>query len=225
MRVLAKGDDPLAGCLPFDERRKGFVMGEGAGMFVIERLSHALARNAVIYAELAAGKFMADAHHVTSLDIDSAALERLIRDTLRKADLTPSDVEYINAHGTGTVQNDLLEARGIRQAFGPQADSVCVSSLKAMLGHLVNASGTVELALTILGMRDGFAPPTVNLDQPDPACDLDFIPRVGRANRFQHAMKLSLAFGGHLVAAVVRRWNGLGSSFGYPDSDADRRAA
>ena len=202
MRVLSKGIDPSAGCLPFDKRRQGFVMGEGAGMLVIERLSHALARNATIYAEIVAGKMVADAHHVTSLDVDSQALERLIEDSLRSADLAATDIAYINAHGTGTLQNDLLESRGIRQAFGAEADSLCVSSLKSMLGHLVNASGPVELALTVLGMRDGFAPPTLNLQEPDPACDLDFVPLVGRPNRYQHAMKLSLAFGGHLVATV-----------------------
>ena len=118
MRVLAKGDDPAAGCLPFDLRRKGFVMGEGAGMFIIERLSHALARGATIYAEFVAGKVLADAHHVTSLDVDSQALHRLIGDTLKRSELEAKDVTYINAHGTGTIQNDTLENRGIRQAFG-----------------------------------------------------------------------------------------------------------
>lgn len=217
MRVLAKGVDPAAGCLPFDARRKGFVMGEGAGMFVIERLSHALARGAKIYAELVCGTMLADAHHVTSLDVDSVALERLIQNALRKSELSPADVAYVNAHGTGTHQNDLMESRGIRRAFGPAADDVIVSSLKSMLGHLVNASGSVELALTVLGMRDGFAPPTANLHDPDPACDLDFIPLRGRTSRYQHAIKLSLAFGGHLVAAVVRRWNNADSGYAYPD--------
>ena len=227
MRVLAKGSDPEQGCLPFDHRRQGFVMGEGAGMFIIERLSHAMARNATIYAELVAGKMMADAHHVTSLDIDSLALERLIGDLLRKADVAPADVTYINAHGTGTQQNDLLETRGIRLAFGAHADDLCVSSLKSMLGHLVNASGPVELGLTVLGMRDGFAPPTLNLKEPDPSCDLDFVPMQGRSNRFQHAMKLSLAFGGHLVGAIIRRWNDASTGFRYPDGpiDSTRRAA
>lgn len=224
MKVLANAGSPNDSCLPFDERRHGFVMGEGAGMFVIERLSHANARGAKIYAEIAAGKMMADAHHVTSLDIDSDALVRLISDTLRRADLDASDVGYVNAHGTGTEQNDLIESRGIRRAFKSAADDVCVSSLKSMLGHLVNASGSVELALTVLGMRDGYAPPTLNLQNQDPRCDLDFVPSRARANRFQHAMKLSLAFGGHLVAAIVRRWNDVESGFAYPVEER-RRAA
>lgn len=223
MRVLAAGDDPAESCLPFDIRRRGFVMGEGAGMLVIERLNHALARGAKIYAEVVNGKMLADAHHVTSLNSDSEAIVRLIDDSLRQADLTPADVAYVNAHGTGTEQNDLLESKGIREAFGVAADDICVSSMKSMLGHLVNASGTVELAITILAMRDGFAPPTLNLREPDPRCDLEFLPMVGRNSRFQHAIKLSLAFGGHLVAALVRRWNNSDSGFAYPDEQPIRR--
>ena len=227
MRVLAGGNDPTAGCLPFDRRRHGFVMGEGAGVFVIERLSHALGRNAKIYAELAVGRVMSDAHHVTSLNVESEALERLIRDTLQAAEIGPEDVGYINAHGTGTAQNDLLETRGIRRAFGSAADQTCVSSAKSMIGHLVNASGSVELGLTVLGMRDGYAPPTLHLDDPDPECDLDYVPLMARASRYQHALKLSLAFGGHLVAAVVRRWNDAASGFSYPEENLTpaRRAA
>ena len=224
MRVLADGSDPAISCMPFDARRKGFVMGEGAGMFVIERLDHALGRGAKVYAELLAGKMLADAHHVTSLSDSTEGIVRLIDDVLRKADLSKRDIGYINAHGTGTEQNDLLESTGIRQAFGIHADDLCVSSLKSILGHLVNASGTVELALTVLGMRDGFAPPTLSLEKQDPACDLDFVPLVVRSNRFQCAIKISLAFGGHLVAAAVRRWNNADSGFAYPEAPV-RRAA
>ena len=118
------------------------------------------------------------------------------------------DVTYINAHGTGTKQNDLLESRGIRAAFGRAANSVCVSANKAMLGHLVNASGSVELAITALALRDGFAPPTLNLTDPDPECDLDCIPMFGRVQPLEHALKLSIAFGGHLAAIALRRWTG-----------------
>ena len=119
MRVLASGSDPQAACMPFDQRRKGFVMGEGAGMFVLERLSHALARNTKIYGEIVCGKMLADAHHVTSLDVESSTLQRLIHSSLRAADVTPNDIGYISAHGTGTTQNDLMESRGIRASFGP----------------------------------------------------------------------------------------------------------
>jgi 3-oxoacyl-(acyl-carrier-protein) synthase len=216
MRVLADVDDPRDACRPFDRHRTGFVMGEGAAMFVVERLDHALARHARIYAEIAAGRMLADAHHMTGLDIESDSLTRLISDTLRAGSLVPSDIGYVNAHGTGTIQNDLMETRGIRRALGSCADSICVSSLKSMLGHLVNASGSVELALTTLALRDGFVPPTLNLRDPDPDCDLDCVPLVGRENRIRSALKLSLAFGGHLVAVALRRWNDAKSGFAYP---------
>ncbi|WP_040352956.1 beta-ketoacyl-[acyl-carrier-protein] synthase family protein [Blastopirellula marina] len=217
MRVLSDSDDPKNSCRPFDKQRNGFVMGEGSAMFVIERLSHAVARGAKIYAEILGCRCLSEAHHVTGLDMESIALERLITDTMRVSDLSPRDIEYINCHGTGTKQNDINEIRGIRAAFGIQAQRTCVSSLKSMLGHLVNASGSVELALTTLALRDGFVPPTSNLRNPDPECDLDCIPQVGRHLKAQHAMKLSVAFGGHLVAVAIRRWNDAASGYGYPE--------
>ena len=222
MKVLAYHDDPQQACRPFDARRQGFVMGEGAAMFVVERLSHAQARRAPIYAEIIGGKILADAHHVTGLNAESESLAHLITTTLRRANLTPSDINYINAHGTGTQQNDIMETRGIRRAMGPAAESLCVSATKSMLGHLVNASGSVELAITALALRDGFAPPTLNLTDPDPMCDLDCIPLVGRRGSFEHALKLSIAFGGHMVAIALRRWDGVQSAC---DHAAERRAA
>jgi 3-oxoacyl-(acyl-carrier-protein) synthase len=212
MRALATHDDPAQACRPFDANRTGFVMGEGAAMLIVERLSHARRRGATIYAEVLGGGMVADAHHLTGVDADSNALQRLITDTLRRSDLAPRDIGYINAHGTGTQQNDVAEVRGIRRAFGVAADDVCVSSIKSMLGHLVNASGCVELALTALALRDGFTPPTINLTSPDPACDLDCIPLVGRRRQAEHALKLSLAFGGHMAAVALRRWDTLGES-------------
>lgn len=208
MRVLAEHDDPRQACRPFDRRRSGFVMGEGAAMFVVERLSHALARGARIYAQVAAGRMMAEAHHVTGLDLEGGALTQAITTTLRDADWAPRDVQYINAHGTGTQQNDVVETRGIRQALGSASDGVCVSATKSMLGHLVNAAGSVELAITTLALRDRFAPPTVNLTEPDPECNLDCIPLVGRPGRFDHALKLSVAFGGHIAVVALARWQG-----------------
>jgi len=206
MKVLAEHDDPRQACRPFDVDRRGFVMGEGAAMFVVERQSHALARGAPIYVELAGGKMLADAHHVTGLDAESEALAYLISATLKDADLSPREVGYINAHGTGTHQNDIVESRGIRRAFGRAADGTCVSATKSMLGHLVNAAGSVELAITVLALRDGFAPPTLNLTRQDPQCDLDCIPMIGRNGAYQNALKLSVAFGGHLAAVALRRW-------------------
>jgi 3-oxoacyl-(acyl-carrier-protein) synthase len=130
----------------------------------------------------------------------------LITETLRKSKLQPTDIDYINVHGTGTVQNDIVETRGIRRAMGAAADRTRVSALKSMLGHLVNASGSVELALATLALRDGFVPPTANLTHQDPLCDLDCTPLVGRHLPLEHAMKLSVAFGGHRVAVAIRRW-------------------
>jgi 3-oxoacyl-(acyl-carrier-protein) synthase len=207
MGVLAYHPDPRLACRPFNADRQGFVMGEGAAMFIVERLSHALARRVPIYAEVLAGRVLADAFHVTGLDEESDALAQLISTTLRRARLTPQQVGYINAHGTGTRQNDIIEARGIRRSLGAAADTVCVSATKSMLGHLVNASGSVELAITTLALRDGFVPPTLNLTDPDPECDLDCIPLVGRKYECEHAIKISIAFGGHLAAVALRRWN------------------
>ena len=206
MGVLADHVIPSQACRPFDVNRSGFVMGEGAAMFVLERLDHARRRGATIYAEVLGGRILSDARHVTSLGDDSGALVELIRGTFRTSGVAPRDIAYINAHGTGTQQNDLLEARGIRAALGRAADSVCVSANKSMLGHLVNASGSVELAISALALRDGFAPPTLNLTDPDPECDLDCVPLVGRVRPLEHALKLSIAFGGHLAAVVLRRW-------------------
>ncbi len=205
MRVLAQHDDPRQACRPFDLGRQGFVMGEGAAMFVLERLSHAQARRVPIYAEVAGGRLLATAHHVTGLDLESDALTYLISEVLRVADAAPEDIGYINAHGTGTQQNDIAETRAIRRAMGSAADLLCVSATKSILGHLINAAGSVELAITALAMRDGFVPPTLNLTRPDPECDLDCIPLVGRNNPFVCALKLSVAFGGSLAAVVLKR--------------------
>ncbi|HOM15765.1 MAG TPA: beta-ketoacyl-[acyl-carrier-protein] synthase family protein [Thermoguttaceae bacterium] len=206
MRVLAYHEDPVQACRPFDAARNGFIMGEGAGMFVLERLSHARRRGARIYAQILGGKTIADAYHVTGLDVDSESLAYLIQATLRSAGLQPSDISYINAHGTGTQQNDTMETRGIRRALGPAAQRVSVSSTKAVLGHLVNAAGSVELGVTILALRDGFVPPTMNLTHPDPECDLDCTPLVGRRFGGEYALKFSVGFGGHQAAIALRRW-------------------
>lgn len=216
MGVLAEHDDPTQASRPFDADRSGFVMGEGAAMLVLERLSHARGRGAPIYAELLGGRMLSDGRHVTSLDGGSETLVELIDGSLRSSGITPHNISYVNAHGTGTKQNDVMETHGIRRALGRAADSVCVSANKSMLGHLVNASGSVELALTALALRDGFAPPTLNLTNPDPECDLDCVPLVGRLRPFEHALKLSIAFGGHLAAIVLRRWDGAEARSALP---------
>jgi 3-oxoacyl-(acyl-carrier-protein) synthase len=205
MRVLANHDDPQQACRPFDLNRQGFVMGEGGAMFVLERLDDAVARGAKIYGEVAAGRLLATAHHVTDLDTESDTLAHLISETLRAAHLGPAEIGYINVHGTATQQNDVAEARAIRRAMGRAADRLCASATKSILGHLINAAGSVELAITALAMRDGFVPPTLNLTRPDPECDLDCIPLVGRKVPVASALKLSVAFGGTLAAIVLRQ--------------------
>ncbi len=216
MHVLANDPDPSRACRPFDRSRKGFVFGEGAAMFVIERLGHAMRRNASIYAEIKSATSLAQACHVTGVDAESDALEYLIRTTLARGDVEPGDIGYINAHGTGTEQNDAAEAMGIRRSLGACADNVRVSATKSILGHMINAAGAAELAITTLALRDGFAPPTLNLEDPDPVCTFDCVPQQGQIHRFQHALKLSLAFGGHLVAMLLSRWNDAATGFSYP---------
>jgi 3-oxoacyl-(acyl-carrier-protein) synthase len=216
MRVLASDPDPNRACRPFDRSRKGLVFGEGAAVFVVERLGHALRRGASIYAEIASIKSLAQAHHVTGLDAESDALQYLIRAALDKAGLEPDEIGYVNAHGTGTEQNDAAEACAIRAAFGQATDQLWVSATKSIFGHMVHAAGAAELAITALALRDGFAPPTLNLLDPDPLCSFDCLPLKGRQRPFQHALKLCMAFGGHLVAAVLSRWNDRASGFAYP---------
>jgi 3-oxoacyl-(acyl-carrier-protein) synthase len=217
MRVLAEANPPQSACRPFDRGRSGFVMGEGAAMLVLEKASHAIRRGARVYAEIVSGHILAEAHHVTGLDTGSEALAHLITETLRKGGLVPTDIGYINAHGTGTEQNDLAEMRAIRQVFDAHCSQLCVSGSKSMLGHMINAAGAVELAITLLAIRDGMAPPTINLHDPDPECCFDCVPHVAKPHRFQHALKLSVAFGGHLVAVALRRWNEADSGFAYPE--------
>jgi 3-oxoacyl-(acyl-carrier-protein) synthase len=221
MKAMSDEVDPQTACRPFDRNRRGFVMGEGAGVFVVERLGHALRRGAKIYGEVRAGRMLAEAHHVTGLDAQSESLTQLIAFTLDSAGLEPHEIGYINAHGTGTHQNDLVEMRSIRNVFGSCLEKVCVSATKSMLGHTINGAGAVELAVTALAMRDGFAPPTMNHTDPDPECVFDCLPQSGRLNRFQHALKLSIAFGGHLVAVALSRWNDPQHGFDYPDLAAD----
>jgi 3-oxoacyl-(acyl-carrier-protein) synthase len=208
MGVLAQDTHPARACRPFDRSRKGFVFGEGAAVFVVERLGHALRRQATIYAQITAARTLSQAHHLTGIDTESDTLVHLIESVLRAGGLDAGEVSYINAHGTGTEQNDRAEAQGIRRAFGTAAEQVCVSATKSILGHMINAAGAVELAVTALALRDGFAPPTLNLEDPDPLCALDCLPLVGRQQGMQHALKLSLAFGGHLVAVLLSRWEG-----------------
>lgn len=205
MGVLADGPDPATACKPFDENRTGFVMGEGAALLVLEKRSHAVARGATVYAEIASSQSLCQAHHVTGLDGDAETLSELIRQMIRKAGWNYKGPQYINAHGTGTTQNDTSELRAVRCALEDKADDVVMSSNKAVMGHLINAAGSAELAITALALRDGFAPPTMHLDTPETTGNLDCLAQYGHQAELDRAIKLSLAFGGHLVGVALRR--------------------
>lgn len=198
MRVLA--DDT---CRPFSVNRRGLVLGEGAGIFVLESMEHAQARGAVILAELAGSGMTADATDIVSPSADGAAAA--MRQALADAGLNPQDVDYVNAHGTGTQANDATESRAIRLAFGAHADRLAVSSTKSMHGHALGASGALELVAAIGALRDGVVPPTANLDQVDPACDLDYVPNVARAMPVRAVLSNSFAFGGLNAVLALRR--------------------
>jgi len=209
MKAMARVDgDAAAAVRPWDRNRSGFLVGEGAAVLVMEREDHARARGVLPYAEVAGGALGADAYHMTDLNPDPANLAGLIGRALENANTGPEEIDHVNVHGTATRANDPLECRAIRLALGRHADRVACSANKAQIGHLLGAAGSAELALTCLAIRDGFVPPTLNLTDPDPACDLDGTPLVGRSLPIRAALKLSLGFGGHLAAAVLRRPDG-----------------
>ena len=206
--ILARLDeDPSTACRPFDRSRSGFIVGEGAGCLILESHRHAVARGARWYAEWLGGRMLADPAGLTQLDPEGTSLKRLLRD-LRG--VVPELPDYINLHGTATLPNDRVESAAVRAVFGTAADRIACSSLKGGLGHLLGAAGSVELAATLLAIRDQIIPPTVNLFDPDPELDLDFTPRQSQPRRIDRAWKLSLGFGGHLSAACVGRLTGDG---------------
>jgi 3-oxoacyl-[acyl-carrier-protein] synthase II len=184
------------------------VVGEGAAVVVMERSDFAIARGVVPYAEWLAGGCVSDPTGIAHLDREGTGLTWLIGDVLHRAETHPEEVDYINLHGTGTWDNDRTETRAVRSALRSDVNRVSCSSLKGSLGHLLGAAGSVEAACTLLAMRDGVIPPTRNLKTPDPACDLDYTPNRARPRKIGKALKLSLGFGGHQVAAVLGRWNG-----------------
>ncbi len=205
LRVLAPRSAPAEhACRPFDRQRCGFVVGEGAAVFVMERMSQAIRRGASIYAVLVGGIIGSDAYHITGLNPDPSGVAALIRRCLWKNRLSATEVDYINAHGTATKVNDLTEAQAIRLAFGRHTERVKVSATKSMIGHLICAAGGVELAVTALAVRDGYIPPTANLFDPDPECAIDCTPLHGVQKPIETALKLSIAFGGHFGAAILR---------------------
>ncbi|MEW6546348.1 MAG: beta-ketoacyl-ACP synthase II [Bacillota bacterium] len=209
MKALSeRNDDPARASRPFDARRDGFVMGEGAGVLVLESLPFARARGARIYAELAGYGMTGDAYHVTAPPPDGNGGARAMKRALTDAGLEPTDVDYINAHGTATPLGDAAETAAIKAVFGEYAYRIPVSSTKSMTGHLLGAAGVVELAACILAIRDGVVPPTINYEYPDPECDLDYVPNRARPHRVDVALSNSFGFGGQNATLIVKRYEG-----------------
>ena len=208
MQALSPSEDPNAASLPFDVRRAGFVMGEGAGVLVLEELEHAKQRGATIYAELTGYGSTCDAYHITSPDPSAAESARAIADAWRETGLD-TDRVYFNAHGTGTPMNDRIETLAIKKALGEdRARRITISSTKSMTGHMLGAAGGAEAIASVLALRDGIAPPTINLTQPDPDCDLDYTPLTAKHADFDVALSSSLGFGGHNTCLAFRKWEG-----------------
>jgi 3-oxoacyl-[acyl-carrier-protein] synthase II len=203
-----RNDDPTHASRPFDAGRDGFVIGEGAGCLVLEELEHARARGAHIYAELSGAGMSSDAFHMTLPDESGEAQARAITMALKQAGLGPESVDYINAHGTATSAGDIAETRAIKKALGDHAYKVPISSNKSMIGHCLGAAGAIEAVATVLTIVNSLIPPTVNLTDPDPECDLDYVPLESRFARVDVAASNSFGFGGHNVALVFSRFDG-----------------
>jgi 3-oxoacyl-[acyl-carrier-protein] synthase II len=204
MHALSRrNDDPERASRPFDAERDGFVMGEGAGVVVLEELEHARARGATIYAEVLGYASTSDAHHITDPAPGGAGLARALRRALKKAELAPERVDYINAHGTSTKPNDRQETAAIKSVFGEHASKLAISSTKSMTGHLMGAAGGIEIVITALALRDGMLPPTINYEHPDPECDLDYVPNMARKRAIRVALSNSMGFGGHNAVVIL----------------------
>ena len=208
MSALTTASDPKRASIPFDAERSGFVMGEGSAILVLEELDHALARNAKIYGEIVGYGATCDAYHITAPDPTGVWSAACMEQALNDAGLSPEKVDYINAHGTSTPLNDSGETAAIHKVFGDHAKELMVSSTKSMTGHLLGASGAVEAMFSVLALKDGFVPATINYQVPDPACDLDIVPNEGRQADIKVAISDSLGFGGHNTCLVFQKWEG-----------------
>lgn len=209
MHALSRhNDDPAGASRPFDAERDGFVMGEGAGVLVLEDEEHARKRGARIYAELASYASTADAHHITEPAPEGAGLARAMKRCLVKGGIEPGEVDYINAHGTSTVYNDRNETAAIKTALGDAARRVAISSTKSMIGHTLGAAGGIEAGIAALAVYHNIMPPTINLTHPDPDCDLDYVPLHAREAKVNVALSNSMGFGGHNAVLAFRKYNG-----------------
>lgn len=204
--LSTRNEDPLTASRPFDKERDGFLMGEGAGILILEALESAQARGATILAELSGYGATDDAHHISAPAENGAGAAMSMKIALDDAKLTINDIEYINAHGTSTPLNDKSETAAIKTVFGEQAYQIPISSTKSMTGHLLGASGAVEAVFSVLAICEGMLPPTINYQTPDPECDLDYIPNQARQVSPRHVMSNSFGFGGHNATIVISRY-------------------
>lgn len=208
MKALStRNHEPERASRPFDAERDGFIMGEGAGIMILESIENATDRGARIYAELAGYGMTADAYHITSPSPGGEGAARCMDLALKDAGVRPSDIQYINAHGTSTKHGDELETQAIKKVFGEHAYKLCVSSTKSMIGHLLGASGGVEAVITVLCVHNDNVPPTINLDNPDPECDLDYVPHTSRMMSVHYALTNSFGFGGTNACLVFKKFN------------------
>ena len=208
MRALHVGDDPNRASIPFDAKRSGFVLGEGAGILILEEYEHAFARGAKIYAEVVGYGATCDAYHMTAPAPGGEGGARAMAQALSDGGVAPEQVGYINAHGTSTPLNDSGETAAIKAVFGDHAYKLAVSSTKSMTGHMLGAAGAVEAIFTALTLRDGYLPATIHYQEPDPACDLDYVPNQGREAQVAYALSNSLGFGGHNACVLLKKWEG-----------------
>lgn len=201
-------DRPTEASRPFDKDRNGFVMGEGGGVLVLEEYEHAKARGSKIYAEIIGAGLTGDAYHVTAPPPEGEGAYRSMREAIKDGGIELTDIDYINAHGTSTPLNDENESAAIKNLFGEHAYKLAVSSTKSMTGHLLGAAGAVESVATILAIQNSFIPPTINLDEPDPQCDLDYTPKVGKQREINYAISNTFGFGGHNASLLFKKFDG-----------------
>jgi len=208
MRALSvRNDEPERSSRPWDKDRDGFVVGEGAGIVVLEELEHAVRRNAPIYAEVVGYGMSADAYHITSPSEDGEGAYRVMRNALRDGGLHPEQIDYVNAHGTSTPVGDKIETTAIKRTFGDHAYKLAVSSTKSMTGHLLGGAGGLEAGITVLALRDQIAPPTINLESPGEGCDLDYVPNSPRSMKIEYALSNSFGFGGTNGCLIFKRYS------------------
>ena len=209
MKALStRNDDPQHASRPWDADRDGFVVGEGAGILVLESLEHAQKRNAPILAEIVGYGMSGDAYHMTQPEENGDGAYRVMMAALKDAKLSPNDIGYVNAHGTSTPIGDVIETRALKRVFGDRAKQVPISSTKSMTGHLLGGAGGLEAGISVLALRDQTLPPTINLENPDPECDLDYVPNHARKVSVEYALSNSFGFGGTNAALIFRRWSG-----------------